>query len=153
MFALRKLCDDNGVLLIGDEIQTGFARTGKMFGLEHSGVKADVVTMAKGPAGRLPAAAITGRADVMDAANPGGLGGTYAGNPVACAASHVVLDIIKDEDLIGLIQRYRRHHHGPLQDAHGQGQSQLHRRGARPRGHVRRRAGQGPRPAPSPLPS
>lgn len=101
MAALRKLCDDNGILLIGDEIQTGFARTGKMFGLEHSGVKADVVTMAKGLAGGFPLAAITGRADVMDAANPGGLGGTYAGNPVACAASHAVLDIIKDEDLLG----------------------------------------------------
>jgi 4-aminobutyrate aminotransferase len=101
MIALRKLCDDNGILLIGDEIQTGFARTGKMFGLEHSGVKADVVTMAKGLAGGFPLAAITGRADVMDAANPGGLGGTYAGNPVACAASHAVLDIIKDEDLLG----------------------------------------------------
>ena len=101
MAALRKLCDDNGILLIGDEIQTGFARTGKMFGLEHSGVKADIVTMAKGLAGGFPLAAITGRADVMDAANPGGLGGTYAGNPVACAASHAVLDIIKDEDLIG----------------------------------------------------
>ena len=101
MTALRKLCDDNGILLIGDEIQTGFARTGKMFGLEHSGVKADIVTMAKGLAGGFPLAAITGRADVMDAANPGGLGGTYAGNPVACAASHAVLDIIKDEDLIG----------------------------------------------------
>lgn len=101
MVALRKLCDDNGILLIGDEIQTGFARTGKMFGLEHSGVKADIVTMAKGLAGGFPLAAITGRADVMDAANPGGLGGTYAGNPVACAASHAVLDIIKDEDLLG----------------------------------------------------
>jgi 4-aminobutyrate aminotransferase len=101
MQALRKLCDDNGILLIGDEIQTGFARTGKMFGLEHSGVKADVVTLAKGLAGGFPLAAITGRADVMDAASPGGLGGTYAGNPVACAASHAVLDIIRDEDLIG----------------------------------------------------
>jgi 4-aminobutyrate aminotransferase len=99
--ALRKLCDDNGILLIGDEIQTGFARTGKMFGLEHAGVKADVVTLAKGLAGGFPLSAITGRADVMDAANPGGLGGTYAGNPVACAAAHAVLDIIKDEDLLG----------------------------------------------------
>ena len=96
---LRRLCDEHGILLIGDEIQTGFARTGKMFGLEHSGVKADVVTLAKGLAGGLPLAAITGRADVMDAANPGGLGGTYAGNPVACAAAHAVLDIIAEEKL------------------------------------------------------
>jgi 4-aminobutyrate aminotransferase len=98
---LRAICDEHGILLIGDEIQTGFARTGKMFGLEHAGVKADVVTLAKGLAGGLPLAGITGRADVMDAANPGGLGGTYAGNPVACAAAHTVLDIIKDEDLCG----------------------------------------------------
>lgn len=99
--ALRKLCDEHGILFIGDEIQTGFARTGKMFALEHAGVKADVVTLAKGLAGGFPVSAITGRADVMDAANPGGLGGTYAGNPVACAAAHAVLDIINDEDLSG----------------------------------------------------
>ena len=97
--ALRALCDEHGILLIADEIQTGFARTGKMFGLEHSGVKADVVTMAKGLAGGFPLSAITGRADVMDASNPGGLGGTYAGNPIACAAAHAVLDVIEDEKL------------------------------------------------------
>ena len=97
--ALRALCDEHGILLIADEIQTGFARTGKMFGLEHSGVKADIVTMAKGLAGGFPLSAITGRADVMDASNPGGLGGTYAGNPVACAAAHAVLDVIEDEKL------------------------------------------------------
>ncbi len=96
---LRALCDEHGILLIGDEIQTGFARTGKMFGLEHSGVKADVVTLAKGLAGGFPLSAITGRADVMDAAQVGGLGGTYAGNPVACAAAHAVLDVIEEEKL------------------------------------------------------
>jgi 4-aminobutyrate aminotransferase len=99
MLALRKLCDEHGILLIADEIQTGFARTGKMFAMEHFGVKADVVTLAKGLAGGLPLSAITGRADVMDASSPGGLGGTYAGNPVACAAAHAVLDVIKDEKL------------------------------------------------------
>lgn len=99
--ALRRLCDEHGILLIGDEIQTGFARTGKMFALEHAGVKADVVTLAKGLGGGFPVSAITGRADVMDASNPGGLGGTYAGNPVACAAAHAVLDIIADENLCG----------------------------------------------------
>ena len=98
--ALRALCDEHGILLIGDEIQTGFARTGKMFALEHAGIKADVVTLAKGLAGGYPLSAVVGRADVMDAANPGGLGGTYAGSPVACAAAHAVLDIIKDEKLI-----------------------------------------------------
>jgi 4-aminobutyrate aminotransferase len=97
--ALRDLCDEHGIVLIADEIQSGFARTGKMFAMEHSGVKADVVTMAKGLAGGMPLAAITGRADIMDASGPGGLGGTYAGNPVACAAAHAVLDIIEDEKL------------------------------------------------------
>jgi 4-aminobutyrate aminotransferase len=97
--SLRALCDEHGILLIADEIQTGFARTGKMFALEHVGIKADVVTMAKGLAGGLPLAAITGRADVMDASSPGGLGGTYAGNPVACAAAHAVLDAIAEENL------------------------------------------------------
>ena len=97
--SLRALCDEHGILLIADEIQTGFGRTGKMFALEHAGINADVVTMAKGLAGGFPLAAITGRADVMDASGPGGLGGTYAGNPVACAASHAVLDIIEDEKL------------------------------------------------------
>lgn len=99
MVALRELCDDHGILLIADEIQTGFARTGKMFAMEHFGVKADVVTMAKGLAGGMPLSAIVGRADVMDASNPGGLGGTYAGNPVACASAHAVLDVIHDEKL------------------------------------------------------
>ncbi|MEQ1577503.1 MAG: 4-aminobutyrate--2-oxoglutarate transaminase [Hyphomicrobium sp.] len=97
--SLRAICDEHGILLIGDEIQTGFARTGKMFALEHAGVKADIVTLAKGLAGGLPLAAITGRADVMEAASPGGLGGTYAGNPVACAAAHAVLDVIEEENL------------------------------------------------------
>jgi 4-aminobutyrate aminotransferase len=96
---LRTLCDEHGILLIADEIQTGFARTGKMFGLEHSGVKGDVVTMAKGLAGGFPLSAITGRTDVMDASNPGGLGGTYAGSPIACAAAHAVLDVIAEENL------------------------------------------------------
>ena len=99
MGALRKICDEHGILLIADEIQTGFARTGKLFAMEHYGVKADIVTMAKGLAGGLPLSAIVGRADVMDASNPGGLGGTYAGNPLACAAAHAVIDIIEEEKL------------------------------------------------------
>jgi 4-aminobutyrate aminotransferase len=97
--ALRALCDEHGILFIADEIQTGFARTGKMFALEHAGIKADVVAVAKGLAGGFPLSAITGRADVMDASNPGGLGGTYAGNPIACAAAHAVLDAIEEEKL------------------------------------------------------
>jgi 4-aminobutyrate aminotransferase len=99
LHALRKLCDEHGILLIADEIQTGFARTGKMFGLEHAGIKADIVTLAKSLAGGFPLSAVTGRAEVMDAANPGGLGSTYAGSPVACAAAHAVLDVIEEEKL------------------------------------------------------
>lgn len=97
--SLRALCDQHGILLVADEIQTGFARTGRMFALDHADVKADVVTMAKGLAGGFPLSATTGRADVMDAAQVGGLGGTYAGNPVACAAAHAVLDVIAEEKL------------------------------------------------------
>lgn len=97
--AFRALCDEHGILLIADDIQTGFARTGKMFGLEHAGIQEDVVAMAKGLAGGLPLSAITGRAHVMDASSPGGLGGTYAGNPLACAATNAVLDAIEEEKL------------------------------------------------------
>jgi len=97
--ALRALCDEHSILLVADEIQTGFARTGRMFALEHAGIKADVVALAKGLAGGFPLSGITGRADVMDASQVGGLGGTYAGNPVACAAAHAVLDVIEEEKL------------------------------------------------------
>lgn len=99
MAELRALCDHHGMLLIADEVQTGFARTGKLFAMEHHGVEADLVTMAKGLGGGLPISAVTGRAEVMDAPHPGGLGGTYAGNPLAVAAAHAVLDIIEDEGL------------------------------------------------------
>jgi len=98
--ALRKLCDKHGILLIADEVQTGFARTGKMFCMEHSGVKPDLMTVAKSLAGGFPLSAVIGRADIMDAAEPGGLGGTYAGSPIACAAALAVLDVIEDEKLI-----------------------------------------------------
>ncbi|MBT2186026.1 4-aminobutyrate--2-oxoglutarate transaminase [Sphingobium nicotianae] len=98
---LRELADEHGILLIADEVQAGMARTGKMFGFEHSGVKPDLVTMAKGLAGGFPLSAVTGRADLMDAAHAGGLGGTYAGNPLAIAAANAVLDVIEDEDLCG----------------------------------------------------
>ncbi len=98
--ALRKLCDEHGIMLIADEIQTGFGRTGKMFAFEYSGVEADLMTMAKGIAGGFPIAAVVGKSEVMDAPLPGGLGGTYGGSPVACAAALAVLDIIKEENLI-----------------------------------------------------
>jgi 4-aminobutyrate aminotransferase len=97
--ALRELCDQHGILLIADEVQTGFARTGKMFAMDHHEVAPDLMTMAKSLAGGFPLAAVTGRAEVMDASNPGGLGGTYAGSPVACAAAHAVLEVIDEEKL------------------------------------------------------
>jgi 4-aminobutyrate aminotransferase len=96
---LRKLCDEHGILMIADEVQTGFARTGKMFAMEHYGVSPDIMTMAKSMAGGTTLSAVVGRADVMDAPNPGGLGGTYAGNPLAVAAAHAVLDIMVEEKL------------------------------------------------------
>lgn len=99
MQALRALCDEHGILLIADEVQTGFARTGKLFAMEHYGVKADLITMAKSLAGGMPLSGVTGRAEVMDAPAPGGLGGTYAGNPLAVAAAHAVLDVIEQENL------------------------------------------------------
>ena len=98
--ALRALCDTQGIVLIADEIQTGFARSGKMFSIEHAGIEADLITMAKGIAGGLPIAAVVGKRNIMDAPLPGGLGGTYGGSPVACAAALAVLDIIDSEGLI-----------------------------------------------------
>ncbi len=97
--AIRKLCDEHGIVMIADEVQTGFARTGTMFCMEQYGVAADITTMAKGLAGGLPLAALTGKASLMDAAHPGGLGGTYGGNPIGIAAANAVLDVIEEEEL------------------------------------------------------
>jgi 4-aminobutyrate aminotransferase len=99
MKALREICDEHGILLVADEVQTGFARTGKMFAMEHYDVVPDLTTMAKSLAGGFPLSAVTGRAELMDAPGPGGLGGTYAGNPLAIAAAHAVLDVIEEEKL------------------------------------------------------
>ena len=99
MRKLRELTSRHGILLIADEIQTGFGRTGKFFGIEHSGVEPDLVTVAKSLAAGFPLSGVVGRADVMDAPDPGGLGGTYGGNPVACAAGLAVMDIMRDEKL------------------------------------------------------
>jgi 4-aminobutyrate aminotransferase len=96
---IRKLCDEHGIVMIADEVQTGFARTGALFAMEAYGVAADLTTMAKGLAGGLPLAAVTGKAELMDAAHPGGLGGTYGGNPLGIAAANAVLDVIEEEDL------------------------------------------------------
>jgi 4-aminobutyrate aminotransferase len=98
--ALRSLCDQHGILLIADEVQTGFGRTGKMFAVEHSGVVPDLMTMAKSLAGGMPLSGVCGRAEIMDAPVPGALGGTYAGNPLALASALAVLDIIDAENLV-----------------------------------------------------
>jgi 4-aminobutyrate aminotransferase len=111
--ALRRLCDEHGIVLIADEVQGGIARTGKMFSISHSGVVPDLMTLAKGLGGGFPLSAVTGRAAIMDAAHPGGLGGTYGGNPISIAAAHAVLDVIESEDLCAKAarvgQRMRNH--------------------------------------------
>ena len=99
MLALREIADKHGILLIADEVQTGFARTGKLFAMEHYGVVADITTMAKALGGGFPIAAVTGRAEIMDVPGPGGLGGTFGGNPLGIAAGHAVLDVIEEENL------------------------------------------------------
>lgn len=97
---VRRICDRHGILLIVDEVQTGFGRTGKLFASEHFGVEADIVTSAKSLAAGLPLGAITGTAKIMDAVHPGGLGGTYGGNPLACRAALAVLEVIEEEKIL-----------------------------------------------------
>lgn len=99
MRGLRRVCDEHGIVMIADEIQTGFARTGRMFAMQHYEVRPDLITLAKSLAGGMPLSAVSGRARIMDAPEPGGLGGTYAGNPVSIAASHAVLDVLDSEGL------------------------------------------------------
>ena len=105
MRALRKKCDEHGILLIADEVQTGFGRTGKLFAMENYDVKPDLMTMAKSLAGGYPLSGVVGRADVMDAPIVGGLGGTYGGNPVACATALAVLEVIEEEKLLDAANR------------------------------------------------
>ncbi len=100
MRALRSLCDDHGIVLVADEIQTGFGRTGRFFASEYSGIEPDLITIAKGVAGGYPLAAVTGKAEIMDAPLPGGLGGTYGGSPVGCSAALAVIDVIREEGLV-----------------------------------------------------
>jgi 4-aminobutyrate aminotransferase/(S)-3-amino-2-methylpropionate transaminase len=100
MQALRELTKNHGIVFICDEIQTGFGRTGKMFGFQHSGIQPDLVTVAKSLAGGLPISGVIGRPEIVDAPQPGGLGGTYGGNPLACAAANAVLDIFEQENLL-----------------------------------------------------
>lgn len=98
--ALRQICNEHGIVFIADEIQSGFGRTGRFFCSEYAGVEADLITSAKGIAGGFPLAAVVGKAEIMDAPLPGGLGGTYAGSPVACTAALAVLDVIESENLV-----------------------------------------------------
>ncbi|TGL50120.1 4-aminobutyrate--2-oxoglutarate transaminase [Leptospira meyeri] len=97
---LRAICDEHGILLIADEVQSGFARTGKLFAIEHSGIKPDLITTAKSLAAGMPLSAVIGKTSIMDAVEPGGLGGTYAGNPVACAAGIAVMELIEEEGIL-----------------------------------------------------
>ena len=96
---MRALCDKHGILLIADEIQTGFARTGKTFAIEHAGIEPDLMTVAKSIAGGVPLSAVIGKAEIMDAPVVGGLGGTFAGSPLACAAGLAVLEVLEKEKL------------------------------------------------------
>jgi len=100
MQALRTITERHGIVLIADEIQTGFGRTGRMFGFEHSGIQPDLVTVAKSLAGGLPLSGVVGKAEILDAPLPGGLGGTYGGNPLACAAALAVLDTFEQDGLL-----------------------------------------------------
>lgn len=97
---LRAVCDEHDILLVADEVQTGFGRTGKLFAMEHYDVHADLTTMAKSLAGGMPLSGVCGRVEIMDAPAPGGLGGTYAGNPLAVASALAVIDVLKEEDLL-----------------------------------------------------
>jgi 4-aminobutyrate aminotransferase/(S)-3-amino-2-methylpropionate transaminase len=98
---IKQICEENGILYVADEVQTGFGRTAKMFGIEHYGVEPDIITTAKSLAGGLPLAGITGKAEIMDAPHVGGLGGTYGGNPLACRAALAVIDTFERENLLG----------------------------------------------------
>jgi len=98
--ALREICDAHGIILIADEVQTGFARTGRMFAVEHSGIEPDLVCVAKSLAGGFPLSGVIGRAEIMDLVEPGGLGGTYGGSPIGCVAALAVLDVIEQENLL-----------------------------------------------------
>ena len=98
--ALRRICDDHGILLIVDEVQSGFGRTGKMFASNHFNLEADIMTCAKSLAGGMPLSAVTGTAEIMDSVHPGGLGGTYSGNPLSCRAALAVIQVMEEEGLV-----------------------------------------------------
>jgi 4-aminobutyrate aminotransferase / (S)-3-amino-2-methylpropionate transaminase / 5-aminovalerate transaminase len=113
---VMEICHKHGVLFIADEVQSGFGRTGKMFACEHYGIEPDMVVTAKSLGGGLPLAAVTGRAEIMDAPGPGGLGGTFAGNPLSCAAANAVLDVFEREDLLARANIIGNHFHRRAED-------------------------------------
>ncbi len=108
MRRLRALCDTHGIVFIADEIQSGFGRTGRMFAIEHAGIEPDLITIAKSVAGGVPLSAVTGKAEIMDAPVPGGLGGTYAGSPLGCAAGLAVIEVMREEQLLKRSQEIGR---------------------------------------------
>ncbi len=116
LIQLRALCDQHGIVFICDEIQTGFARTGKMFATQWHGIEPDLMTLAKGMGGGFPIAAVVGKAHIMDAPGPGGLGGTYAGSPIGCAAGLAVLETIEDEGLVSRAETVGQNIFGQLKD-------------------------------------
>jgi 4-aminobutyrate aminotransferase/(S)-3-amino-2-methylpropionate transaminase len=116
---IRRICDRYGILLILDEVQTGFGRTGRMFACEHFGVEADIITSAKSLAGGLPLGAVTGTATIMDSVHTGGLGGTYGGNPLACRAALAVLEVIEAEKVLERSQELGRRVRAELMNLHG----------------------------------
>ena len=138
--AIAAWCQDNGALFIADEIQTGFCRTGDWFACEHEGVVPDLITTAKGIAGGLPLAAVTGRAELMDAVHAGGLGGTYGGNPVACAAALGAIETMRELDLAGAARAIETTMLARLRAIAGP--ARRDRRRPRPRRDDRHRAGQ-----------
>jgi 4-aminobutyrate aminotransferase / (S)-3-amino-2-methylpropionate transaminase / 5-aminovalerate transaminase len=109
MQQLRELCDRHEILLVADEIQTGFGRTGRWFAVEHAGIEPDLMTTAKSLGGGFPISALTGKAEIMDAPGPGGLGGTYGASPISCAAALAVIDVIEEEGLIDRAQSIGSH--------------------------------------------
>ncbi len=102
---IREICDEHGILMVVDEVQSGFGRTGKMFAIEHSGVEPDMITMAKSLADGMPISAVVGTDKLMDSSGPNSLGGTYTGSPVSCAAVLAVIEVFKEEDILGKSQR------------------------------------------------
>ena len=140
--AIRQFAKDNGIVFVADEIQSGFCRTGQWFACEDEGIVPDLITTAKGIAGGLPLAAVTGRAEIMDAAHAGGLGGTYGGNPVACAGALGAIETMKELDLNAKAKNIEAIMKARLAD-HGR-EVRHHRRHPRPWRDDRHRAGQGP---------